>query len=276
MNAWKHGIRIGTALAACLIGIAGADYSPMLPGSEWVYQGIGDMMPMGGPLPVANPVQVRFKETLSLKWTGTARKGDTLIHTLLERDSLYGREAHQMDAFSDRVIGPLPDSIATRILTYKEYGGRFRLQNGDNMQSGHSDTADLFFYAHSNVAFVRGSLNGLDPRYRGLQSDFFLTGPTWGQGKAWYLDGVGLYWAKLGDHCSSCGCLGARELLLTSYRGNAVDPGIDPPGAVLMKEGRFACGLRRTASTGFLRLAAEWGSGAVNALGRVSPETAAR
>jgi hypothetical protein len=89
----------------------------------------------------------------------------------------------------------------------------------------------------------------------------------WIEGNAWYLDGVGLYWARLNTSCGQCGCLGKRELMLQAFDGKPVDPGIDPPGTPLAKGSRIACGLAKPARRGpaFLRP----GSGnEINALGR--------
>ncbi|MDB5103963.1 MAG: hypothetical protein JWP91_1652 [Fibrobacteres bacterium] len=274
---WTGLFLVGMLAGAAPMETAGADFAPVLPGKEWVYAGAGDIEPTAiPPLRYGQEYRVRYKEKLRLRVMMRVVKKDTTIYTVLEHDSLFARVAHKWGYTRDSLIGSLPDTVALRTLTYKEFGGKFQLVNGDSLRFGHTDTTDVFFYAHATVSGRSSLLSGLSAPYIGMQSITQYMGPEWDDRKAWYLDRVGLYWAKVGVSCSDCGCTAGRELLLSTYQGMAVDPGIDPPGAGLAKEGRIACALARKTRPGLFRLAAMWGGDNKNLLGRTLPSSLGR
>jgi hypothetical protein len=273
---WRRFLKSGLVLAMGLAGAASADYSPMIPGNEWVYQGVGEYEPIRSNWNQFSP-RTRFKEELRLKVTGRSTIKDTLIHAVQERILLYDRVEWNATMSASK---NLPDTVVIRNLAYKEYNGRIRLRAGDSLNFGHRDTNDLFFYGHSAVAFQSGPLEGLGQGYKGLQArPFWYNGTSMNfgvEGQAWYLDGVGLYWAKLGTVCGMCPCIGKRELLLVSFRGAPVDPGIDPPGSALAKEAKISCSsVNRPIRSHGYGLTADWGGVSVDLMGR-SRSTASR
>lgn len=264
---WKQSLKTA-AILAVWAGGAGADYSPMRAGDVWVYDGVGMGQPTGGvtELMLYNTQRIQFKEKLTLTFMGTTMKRDTLIHTVRERDSLYARDAYKRLQFYDSLIGTVADTVVIRDLVYKEYGGRFHLVKGDSLHYGHADTTDLFFYSRTTVPYSNGRLEG----YPILTASWMYapSGTFWVSGGAWYMQNVGLYWAKLTTGCGQCGCTGSRELKLSTYRGASVDPGIDPPGSALAKEAKISCGVKAPIRAYGYGLTADWSGGAVDLMGR--------
>jgi hypothetical protein len=268
----KSAASLVTALGLALCAAAWGAYSP-LPyiNHTWVYQGKGDIQPLGAASGEGRDGKhVRFNETLRVISKGAILSGPKTKMGVEERDSLYARQRWARYGGSDTLVETLPDTVITRKLEYT-YDGQYTLANGDSLGFGHRDSMDLFFWSTQAAPFRKADLAGLASPWKGMSSEIRSWGKEpWTQGDAWYLDDVGLYWARLQTTCGQCGCLGTRELMLQSYDGKAVDPGIDPPGAALAKGNRIACGLAKPSRQG--PAFKSMGSGAErNALGRCLP-----
>ncbi len=243
--------RITAALVCAAAWLpASADYSPLRnPGRVWVYQGVGRVQPTLGPgMGLSDRTQVKYRERLQLKVIGPATVGGASVWRIEERDSIFARVLYKPTGFSeasDIILDSLRDTVSVRVLAYRDSASHYKLASGDSLAFGHRDSSDLFFYSHTDVPGMNAPIQGLSGHV-GLESRLRANGNyfPWVEGMAWYLDGVGLYWAKLGVGCGQCGCVGSRELLLESLDGRAINPGKIPPGAALAKEARIACGVR--------------------------------
>lgn len=268
---------LATALALAFAAGVRANYAP-LPSFEaehvWVYAGKGWVQPLFASTDEAQHAkQISFNEILRLKIIGFNYVGGKDAVKMEERDSLFGRVRKYAS-----VPGPtdsLRDTVIVRTLVYTRNENKYYLAKGDSLGFGHRDSMDLFFWSIGEPAFRVEPLKGLSAPWQGMSSNIPQNNraATWTDGDAWYLDGVGLYWARLGTACDQCGCHGSRELMLQSFDGKAVDPGVDPPGTALAKGSRIACGLKRPARRGpsYLRPGSNIG---INALGRTLPATA--
>jgi hypothetical protein len=226
---------------------AQADYSPLQVGRTWIYEGKGVHEVDGVFAPNGSLKVVQYREVLRLEVTRVRTENGTTRYTLEERDSLSGRmEAYWNLSSSGSEIGPLPDTLITRTLTYVQ-DTAIRLEHGDSLGLGHHAEPDPFFPAVSGAPRGGTEIQGLRVPYRGVQAYlFFPQSPgREARGTAWYLDGIGMYWMRLDLDRYTCSGAEKRELLLRSFDGTPVDPGVAPPGTPLAKESKIACGIRR-------------------------------
>ncbi len=264
---------LATALALGFAAGVRANYAPLVAENHtWVYAGKGWVQPLFASTDeVQQDKQVSFNEILRLKIIGFNFVDGKEAVKVEERDSLFARVRKY--AYPPGPTDSLPDTVIVRTLVYT-HDRNFYLAKGDSLGFGHRDSMDLFFWSIGSPPFSVEPLKGLAPPWQGLSSRIPLDSRymTWSQGDAWYLNGVGLYWARLGTACGQCGCQGSRELMLQSFDGIAVDPGVDPPGTALAKGNRIACGLMRPTGRGpsYLRRGSAVGT---NALGRTLPAT---
>jgi hypothetical protein len=169
---------------------------------------------------------------------------------------------------------PLPDTVIIRTLTYVEQESLL-LRKGDSLSLGHRDSADLFFptvrAAPKGNSNSNSALTGLDAPYQGVETTEYYRWPATHlevHYSAWYVDGVGLFWASVRTSLGTCDFPESRELKLVSLDGKPLDIGRDPPGTPLAKDARIACGLVKPDFRGGATFVRKNGAAASNALGR--------
>lgn len=230
----------GTMLAAS--GMAMADFAPLAVGNRWTYEGTLVIQGSFGD-------EYRSGESLNLEVTSQRRSGDTLIHSIRMRDSLYSRQRKTSSA----PAADLPDTLLVQTWKFGSVGDEvFRYAQPDSgilPETGQLSFpgkpfsvfgSSLLFAAHRNLpgdpVAVPGGPAGL------VRTANSSAGTYW---QDWFLDGVGAVWENTFLSAgASCGPTLRRDLYLRKFNGQPVSIGIDPPPPALAKEAKPSCSLR--------------------------------
>jgi hypothetical protein len=246
---------------------AAADYVPMKANNTWVYRG-------------QYALYVGYHPT-GAKWTTYRNKltlkvldGSGNSWRIKETDSLYhrvGRVGGQSDST------PLKDSVIVATLELMMGDGTSMVHYHDTQGMHVMDTSNIFFYLKDHPWPPKGSpytIGGTAPGTAVVEIGAQVNGHnefgnSWEVRRAWYLDGVGLYWGIQGrDLSGACGLAEGPELFLESFNGKTIDVGRIPYSSPLAKVGKIACSIKPLAAFERNQRLLIWGESRFNLLGK--------
>lgn len=244
-----------------------AEYVPLKVGNTWVYR------EQYQPFPYYRYDSPKWESNKS-KITFKVKSGPDPFWMISRTDSLYDRVEH---AGAQPGGTPLKDSVFTEILDLRIDDSLPQVLHHNRMGYPVSDTSNIFFYLHDHPWPRTGELDtvpGTTGGARVVETHGWIAANkapsgTLEERRAWYLDGVGLYWGLQGrDMSASCGFIDGPEWMLESFNGKTFDVGRIPYDSPLAKVGKITCSIRPLASFAGPRRLLDFGGSRFNLLGR--------
>ena len=199
---------------ACLVSAAVwatstlADYAPLKVGNVWKFHGIT--------MREQSLSDTLYQDELRLEVLSQGSNLDTLFYEVGFRDSTYRRKDGA-------------DLILTGRTRYVEMYGRIYRVGEDPTGMAASDSSDMFFLSHVEPAGY--AVGGVAPGIKMVEARKWERLPFGYEDDmtAWLIDEVGPYWQRR-DQYRGCGSATRRDLLLVSFNGRKIVPGVKPRG----------------------------------------------